>query len=143
MTPSGRALAAGGALALLVLAPGGPAPAGQTLRLLPLEAAAPSAGLPAGWETVTFKTVPRHTVYRMVPEAGGAVLRAESHAAASGLFRSVDLDPRRWQLLSWRWKVENLLARSDPRTRRGDDAPARVYVAFRYDPDDASPWERL
>src|SRR5260370_1398630 len=45
-------------------------------------------------------------------------------------------------MLSWRWKVEGVLARSDPRRKAGDDYAARVYVAFQYDPATAGAWER-
>jgi hypothetical protein len=70
------------------------------------------------------------------------VLRAESDAAASGLYHPLDLDPKVYRVLSWRWKVDHVLAKSDPRRKEGDDYAARVYVAFRYDPATASVWER-
>jgi Protein of unknown function (DUF3047) len=104
----------------------------------PAEPGAP----PAGWEALTFPRVPRHTRYTVVRDGERWVLRAESEAAASGLYRPLDLDPAVHRVLSWRWKVEGVLARSDPRRKEGDDYAARVYVAFRYDPAAASWWER-
>jgi hypothetical protein len=97
---------------------------------------------PAGWEPLTFPRVARHTRYTVVLEGERWVLRAESDAAASGLYRPLDLDPKVYRVLSWRWKVEGMLAKSDPRRKEGDDYIARVYVAFRYDPATASRWER-
>ena len=97
---------------------------------------------PPGWEALTFPRVPRHTRYLVVREGEGWVLRAESDAAASGLYRPLDLDPKVYRILSWRWKVENVLAKADPRRKEGDDYAARVYVAFQYDPSGASLWER-
>jgi hypothetical protein len=97
---------------------------------------------PAGWERLTFPRVARHTRYTVVLDGTQWVLRAESDAAASGLYRPLDLDPRVYRVLSWRWKVEGVLARSDPRRKDGDDYSARVYVAFQYDPGAASWWER-
>ena len=70
------------------------------------------------------------------------MLRAESEAAASGLYRALDLDPRVYRRLSWRWKVEGVLEKSDPRRKSGDDYAARVYVAYRYDPARATLWQR-
>lgn len=61
---------------------------------------------------------------------GEKVLKAESQAAASGLYReqSVDLTQTPW--LHWRWKIANTLDGIDETTRAGDDYPARVYVVF-------------
>lgn len=98
--------------------------------------------LPPGWEHLTFKRVPRSTSYTVVPDGTGHVLRADSRAAASTLFRRVDVDPRAYPVLTWRWKVDGVIASADARTRAGDDYPARVYVAFRYDPERATLWER-
>ena len=100
---------------------------------------------PLGWEPLAFPRIARHTRYSVVREGPGAarhVLRADSQAAASGLYRPVDLDPRVYQVLTWRWKVNGVVARADARTRAGDDYAARVYVGFRYDPARASFWER-
>jgi len=98
--------------------------------------------LPSGWEPLTFKRIERHTRYTVVPEADRFVLRAESQASASALYRPLDLPCRAYPVLSWRWKVDNVLVKADARTRAGDDYPARVYVAFRYDPAAATLWER-
>jgi hypothetical protein len=97
---------------------------------------------PPGWEALTFPRVSRHTRYTVVREGEGFVLRAESEAAASALYHPLDLDPKVYRVLSWRWKVDAVLDRSDPRKKSGDDYAARVYVAFRYDPATASTWER-
>ncbi len=99
-------------------------------------------GLPDGWETLTFQRIPRHTRYMVVRDGEGWVLKAESEAAASGLYRSLDLDPKVYRILTWRWKVERILDKADARRKEGDDYPARIYVAFRYDPADATLWER-
>ena len=44
---------------------------------------------------------------------------------------------------SWRWKVENLLQRSDVSRKDGDDYPARLYITFAYDPDRVSFGKKL
>ena len=131
-------------LAALLLALGGAAGAlaAEPLGLGRFTPPADGGGPPPGWEVLTFPRVPRHTRYTVVRDGAGWVLRAESDASASGLFRPLDLDPKVYRILSWRWKVEGVLARSDPRRREGDDYAARVYVAFRYDPDAATLWER-
>lgn len=138
--PLARATAA--LLGLLLLLAAGPASASDPI---PLGAFAPPpdpTAPPAGWEPLTFSRVPRHTRYTVVLDGDRWVLRAESDAAASGLFRPLDLDPRVHRVLSWRWRVDGVLARSDPRRKEGDDYAARVYVAFAYDPASAGIWER-
>jgi hypothetical protein len=45
--------------------------------------------------------------------------------------------------LRWRWKVENLLAKGDVTRKQGDDYPARIYIAFAYDPKRASVGQRI
>lgn len=142
MRVPGVGLACLGAALLGLLLAAAAGRAAEPLRLgdftPPTDAAAP----PAGWEPLTFPRVPRHTRYTVVLEGQKWVLRAESDAAASALYRPLDLDPKVHQVLSWRWKVAGVLAKADPRRREGDDYAARVYVAFQYDPAGASIWER-
>jgi len=140
-----RRLAAGAAaVGLLALGVLGGAAAADPARLDVGKFEAPSTpdALPVGWEELTFRRIPRKTQYRVVPEGEGFVLRADSEASASGLYRPLDVDLHAYPVLTWRWKVANVLAKADARRKEGDDYPARVYVAFRWDPDTASVWER-
>lgn len=70
-------------------------------------------------------------------------MRAKSEAAASGLTRKARVDPHESPIISWRWKVEKLIAKADGRTKRADDYPARVYVGFEYDPARVGILERV
>ena len=45
-------------------------------------------------------------------------------------------------MLRWRWKVSNVFERGDAREKSGDDYPARIYVAFEFQPDKAGFFER-
>jgi hypothetical protein len=84
-------------------------------------------GLGTQWTVKSFKG---ETGYQVVTDNGNRVLRAESLAAASGLVNKLDLDPREFPILSWRWKVAGTIPQGDERTRAGDDYAARVYVIF-------------
>jgi hypothetical protein len=84
-------------------------------------------GLRPGWEEKRFVG---RTYYTVVPEGQGHVLRAESRGAASGLIFRQEFDPRDYPLLTWRWKVDNILERGDATSKEGDDYAARVYVIF-------------
>ncbi len=70
------------------------------------------------------------TEYRVVADNKGKVLQATSRGTASGLINKIDYSLDDYPLLRWRWKVANLLNKSDPRRKAGDDYPARIYVIF-------------
>jgi hypothetical protein len=91
--------------------------------------------LPDGWTPLTFKKVERHTRYELVREEIGVVVKARSEASASGLTKEIKINPKEYPIVRWRWKVDNLLQRSDVRRKEGDDYPARLYITFEYDPD--------
>ena len=109
-----------------------------------LRVTAPSApdALPSGWYLLAFRGVERQTRYTVVREEGDWALRAESEGAAAGVYRYLDLDPHIYQVITWRWKIARVLERADPTRKKGDDYPARLYVAFRYEPERESVWER-
>lgn len=81
----------------------------------------------AGWEPERFAG---ETEYRLARVDGRRALRAESDAAASGLYREKAVDLTATPVLHWRWRVENTLGRLDERSKDGDDYPARIYVVF-------------
>ena len=96
------------------------------------------ATIPTGWKPLTFKKIAKHTQYEVVRDDGILVMRATSEAAASGLTKEVQIDPREYSVVRWRWKIENLLKHSDVHRKDGDDYPARLYITFAYDADKVS-----
>ena len=90
--------------------------------------------LPAGWKPLTFRNIDKHTLYRLVKDGDTTVVRAESKASASGLIRDMTINLKEYPFMQWRWKVENILTKGDVHRKEGDDYPARIYVAFEYDP---------
>ena len=80
-----------------------------------------------GWERKSFKG---ETEYSIVREGGSTVVKARSSAAASGLFRKVQLDPLQYRYLRWKWKVAGPLRGGAEKTKAGDDYSARLYVVF-------------
>jgi len=94
--------------------------------------------LPAGWRPLTFKKIDRHTTYEVVKDGSTLVVKAVSEASASGLIKEVTIDPHEYPIVRWRWKVENLLEKSDVSRKDGDDYPARLYITFAYEPDKVS-----
>ncbi|BCS97367.1 hypothetical protein DSLASN_29990 [Desulfoluna limicola] len=109
----------------------------------PFSSGANGGAFPDGWEPLVFKKVTTHTQYTLEDEDGSVVVNAVTDGGASGMIRRVGIDPEQWPVISWRWKVGNVYAKGDATTKKGDDYPARIYVAFAFEPDNASFTERL
>lgn len=86
-----------------------------------------SRGDLGGWQSQIFAGVTR---YALTAESGRTVLRADSNATASGLYRKVSIELGQTPILNWTWRVGGLPTSADERTRAGDDYAARVYVIF-------------
>lgn len=99
--------------------------------------------LPSGWKPMLFPNIKRTTDYMLVEEDIGTVIQAVSNKAASGLIYRKRIDPNRFPILKWRWKVDHVLLKGDLREKQGDDYAARIYVAFAFEPDKATWMERL
>ena len=88
--------------------------------------------LPADWKLLPLGNK-KSTRFTLVESDGKTVVRAESDHAVAALMHEVRADAKRYSVLRWRWRVENLLKNSNIHTKQGDDYPARVYVLFDYD----------
>lgn len=84
-------------------------------------------GLRPEWQEKSFQG---RTEYRVVQDETGRVLEARSQGSASALILKQSIDLKSFPVLSWRWKIENILPRGDARTKAGDDYAARIYVVF-------------
>lgn len=96
----------------------------------PFSGSAPGTELPPGWRPWTLSRFKKATQYRLVAEDGRTVVKASARASASGLIHPVRVDPQSFPLLSWRWKVTELIPDADNTRRRTEDAPVRVVVSF-------------
>jgi len=90
------------------------------------------------WKPLFFANIASHSRYSIEHPGGNTVLKAVAKASASGLIYRKTFDIRQCPIISWRWKVENIYAKGDALTKAGDDYPLRIYVVFKYDPDQAS-----
>ena len=79
-----------------------------------------------GWKLVTFFAKPP-TQYS---SAGKGIIKAESLGSSASLFKEVDEKQKKFVVLSWRWKISNVV-RSAIETRKDRfDTAARVIVVF-------------
>jgi Protein of unknown function (DUF3047) len=106
--------------------------------IAPFSWAAPGSRLPPGWRIVTLPHVPAARI-SLESDAGVTVLRVQSDAAAGTAAHGLALDAVTRPRLSWRWKVDRVIAHADLARRDGDDFAARVYVFFDV-PASELPW---
>lgn len=79
----------------------------------------------SGWKAEEFEGL---TDYSIQEVDGQRVLRANSRAAASGLYRKIRVDLWQYPYLNWRWKIDNRLPVRNETTKEGDDYPVRLYI---------------
>ncbi|MBA2485432.1 MAG: DUF3047 domain-containing protein [Nitrospira sp.] len=103
------------------------------LEIGTFSAATAGGSWPDGWKSLTFPKIPQHTTYSLVKDGEQIVVKAASLASSSGLTREVQVDPKGFPVIQWRWKVSNILKAGDVAKKAGDDYPARIYVTFQYD----------
>jgi hypothetical protein len=96
---------------------------------------APGDGLPEGWRTWTLSKFKKPTEYRLVDDAGRTVVRARARSSASGLVHPLRLNPADYPMLTWHWKVNELIPGADNTKRHAEDSPVRVVVSFAGDID--------
>jgi hypothetical protein len=90
------------------------------------------------WKPLTFLNILQHSEYTIAFEgAANRILTTRSKASASGIIFKGTFSPYHHPILRWRWKVDNVYSKADPRTKQGDDYPLRIYVIFKYDPEKA------
>ena len=99
--------------------------------------------MPEGWKPLTFTKIPKQTAYELIKDGDAVVVKAVSDASASGLIKAVNINPKEYPIVRWRWKVENVLKHNDVTRKDGDDFPARLYITFAYDPDKVSFTKKL
>jgi hypothetical protein len=104
---------------------------------------APGSDVPDGWRPWTLSKFKKPTEYVLVDDAGRTVVRARSEASASGLIHPLRLRPTTYPLLSWRWKVTDLIASADNTRKSAEDSPVRVVVSFEGNLDDLTLDDRI
>jgi hypothetical protein len=99
-------------------------------RLAVFSALKPGEPVPPAWRNWVMSRFQILSRYQLVEDGGATVLKGRAEqGSASGLLHPVDLDPREWPIISWRWKVMDLA----PTDGSPDDSPARIMVSFEGD----------
>lgn len=95
------------------------------------------------WRPLYFPKIRQHSQYTIVRDSAGSFLKAESNASASGMIYKKEFNVYDYPKMRWRWKVSNIYKKGDETTKAGDDYPIRIYIIFKYDPENASFGQRL
>jgi hypothetical protein len=89
------------------------------------------------WKPFLFPKIKSHSTYTIERSEDAHILRAESNASASAIMHMDTFNVHTYPKVKWRWKVKNIYAKADVRTKEGDDYPLRVYIMFEFDPKKA------
>lgn len=98
---------------------------------------------PEHWQALEFDGINKHTLYTHIIDNKIGVMQAKSIAGSSGLVRKIVINPEQFTSISWQWKIHNIIEKADISRKKGDDAPARVYVTFAYDADKVNWFENF
>jgi len=94
------------------------------------------------WEKLTLPKKD-HTEYTLVSDADEPHIKAVSNNSASGWKYKVDIDPKEYPIIEWKWKVDGVLEEGDMTEKDGDDYPARIYITYEYSRKDLPLGERI
>jgi hypothetical protein len=86
-----------------------------------------------GWGRFVVSPFATRSAYALVESNPGVVLEGRADGSASGFYRRIRIDPARYPLIEWRWRVLQTPAEVDPRVPARNDSPARVIIAFHGD----------
>jgi len=78
-----------------------------------------------------------------VVEDGVEAVKLYSRAALTFLEKPVKINIKEFPIVTWRWKVEDILEGVAERTVQGDDHPIRIFFVFEPDTLEQSWWFRL
>lgn len=87
-----------------------------------------------GWTHKSFPNIERKSLY----EVSEGILKTTSNDSASFIVFEKEFEVEKFPIVSWKWKIEKVYKNGDAKTKDGDDYPVRIYVMFKYDPDNAS-----
>lgn len=103
----------------------------------------PETGFTDGWHPSAFKKIKTQTDYALIRDKDRTVVMAKSNASASALVREITIDPFDFPVITWDWKISNIIEKADASTKKGDDYPARLYISFEYDQQTISFFDKV
>jgi len=99
----------------------------EAARFSRLRAGADSKG---GWEPFVIVKGNTPTRYQLVEQDGVVVIQADSAEGGSGLSRKLHIDPHRYPIVEWRWRVPRDSGRGGANSPSRESPPVRLSLAF-------------
>ena len=107
-------------------------------QVTPFSSGVPGHLYPGGWQELRFSKFRAATRFDLIDDGGTTVVHATSENSSSVLMENIDIDPRKYSVLRWRWKARRLVPGANSTRRQTEDAPVRLIVAFEGDKDKLS-----
>ena len=114
------------ALSMMLFSPA-PAWALQHVVIADFSVGVNEDGVPYGWQ---LKERSGKADFSVIQEGGIHALHLRSKETSYALQKPVDVDPYKYPVLSWKWKVTELPKGGDFRRSKTDDQAAQLFVAF-------------
>jgi hypothetical protein len=88
--------------------------------------------LPLDWQSLVVSQTKSPTQYQTVldPLTDKVVLRARAKHACTGLKQRLNIDPVTRPVISWEWRVVQLIEGADNTRRDAEDSPVRLLLFF-------------
>ena len=85
-----------------------------------------------GWKEQTTGIMKPKTVYSLSKDKDNdrTILIAHSTKSASGKIYKLNLDPQKYPVIKWSWKIDHIIKKGNEKLKEGDDFAVRVYVVF-------------
>ncbi|MFZ5862352.1 MAG: DUF3047 domain-containing protein [Nitrospirota bacterium] len=99
--------------------------------------------VPSGWTLRKWFGLPKGASAAWAIENGVPAVKLRSNGALTFLEKWVDIDIQAHPVVTWKWRVRNILQRIDETTKAGDDHPIRLLFVFAPDESRQSVWFRF
>jgi len=90
----------------------------------------PDASYFGDWQPFQVLENEAPTAYHLVEDAGVVVLEADSGEGGSALYRRIRIDPHRYPVIEWRWRVPRESGAGGPNGASRVSPPVRLSIAF-------------
>jgi hypothetical protein len=87
-----------------------------------------SNGVPQGWK---LKEKTGEAEFKILEENGETIAYFKSVSASFSLEKPLNIDPKRYPYISWKWKVLRLPLGGDARLKGKNDQAAQLLIAFK------------
>jgi hypothetical protein len=114
-----------GLLAVLILS--GVAWAEDRITIADFSPGVDAKGVPAGWQ---LKEKSGKAEFEVVKDGDLHALHLKSSNTSFSIQKEINVDVKKYPILSWKWKVTKLPAGGDFRKSRTDDQAAQLFIGF-------------